>query len=38
MQEKIITRKDLYKLVWSETISQLCKKYLISENGFRQIH
>ena len=36
--EKIqFTRQELYDLVWSEPLSRLAKKYLISDNGLKKI-
>lgn len=32
-----MTRKELYDLVWSNSLVALCKKYAISDNGLRKI-
>lgn len=32
-----LTRQELYNLVWSTPLTQLAKKYHISDNGFRKI-
>ena len=37
MKEIIVTRNDLYKLVWSHPITELAKKYQMSDNGLRSI-
>ncbi len=37
MDKQIFTRKELYDLVWSESLLTLCKKYAISDVGLRKI-
>lgn len=37
MEKEVITRKDLYELVWKEPLSKLSKKYALSDNGFRKL-
>lgn len=37
MNEKIITRKDLYDLVWSKPMTELAKEFSYSDNGLRKI-
>ena len=37
MSEVILTRNDLYNLVWSEPMLKLSKKYVISDVGLRKI-
>ena len=37
MEKIILTRKELYDLVWAEPLSKLAKKYKISDNGLRKI-
>ena len=31
-----LTRKDLYYLVWSKLMSQLCLEFGLSDNGLRK--
>lgn len=37
MKQEIFTREELHKLVWSEPMSSIAKKYEISDNGLRKI-
>lgn len=37
MEKIILTRQELYELVWSEPLSRLAKTYRISDNGLRKI-
>ncbi|MCX7547780.1 hypothetical protein OS188_07435 [Xanthomarina sp. F1114] len=37
MDNKTITRKELYDLVWSKPITHIVKDYGFSDNGFRKI-
>lgn len=37
MEQKTLTRKELYELVWSEPMLSLSKKYTISDTGLRKI-
>lgn len=37
MEKNQLTRQELYDLVWAEPLSQLAKKYNISDNGLRKI-
>lgn len=37
MSEIILTRNELYNLVWSEPMLKLSRKYAISDNGLRKI-
>lgn len=37
MKRKIITRAELYILVWSEPISNIANRYAISDVGLRKI-
>lgn len=37
MNKEILTRKELYDLVWSSSLVSLSKKYSISDNGLRKI-
>ena len=36
MEEIVLTREELYDLVWSEPLSRLARKYNISDNGIRK--
>ncbi len=33
----VISRKELYKLVWSTPVNQLAKKYSITDYGLRKV-
>ena len=37
MEKVIITRRQLYEMVWTDPLSRLAKKYDISDNGLRKI-
>lgn len=37
MKTTKLTRKELYELIWSTTISQILKKYALSNDGFKKI-
>lgn len=37
MENKTLTRKELYDLVWSTPMTSLAKKYLISDSGIRKV-
>ncbi len=37
MDKEILTRKELYNMVWSSSLVSLSKKYNISDNGLRKI-
>lgn len=37
MNKEILTRKELYDLVWSSSLVSLSKKYSLSDNGLRKI-
>ncbi len=37
MNNKQLTRKELYDLVWSKSLTQLAKEYNTSDNGLRKI-
>ena len=37
MENKTFTRKELYDLVWSESLLNLSRKFDISDNGLRKI-
>lgn len=37
MEKQTLTRKELYDLVWSKSLSALAKEFLISDNGLRKI-
>lgn len=36
MEKITFTREELFKLVWSEPLSRLARKYNISDNGIRK--
>ena len=35
MEKQTLTRKDLYDLVWSKSLSALAKEFLISDNSLK---
>jgi len=37
MEQQVLTRNDLYDMVWSETMTSLSKKYNVSDTGLRKI-
>lgn len=37
MEKQSLTRTELYKMVWSEPISKIAKRYNISDVGLRKI-
>jgi len=37
MEKQIVTRQQLYELIWSTPMSQLAKKYALSDNGLRKL-
>ena len=37
MKEKVLTRKELYDLVWSKPLTTLSKEFAISDVGLRKI-
>jgi hypothetical protein len=37
MEQVILTRRELYDLVWVEPLSRLAKRFKISDNGLRKI-
>ena len=37
MENKILTRQELYDLVWENPLSKLAKKYNLSDNGLRKV-
>lgn len=36
MEDIVLTREQLYELVWKKPMIQLAKKYNISDNGLRK--
>ena len=37
MENTILTRQELYDLVWGNPLSKLAKKYNLSDNGLRKV-
>ena len=37
MEQQVLTRNDLYDMVWSEPMTALSKKYNVSDTGLRKI-
>ena len=37
MEKIILTRQELYDLVWENPLSKLAKKYNLSDNGLRKV-